>query len=109
MAMVETVTTENFQRRVLQSETPVLLDFWAEWCPPCIKLAATMEEIAQGQSRSLVVAKVNADLHPQLVASLRITSMPTVLLFKSGKQVERIAGALPKQQILDRITPHLGL
>ncbi len=108
MAMVDTVTNENFQQRVLRSTTPVLLDFWAEWCPPCIKLAATLEEIAQERSGVLTVAKVNADQHPQLVASLRVTSMPSVLLFKDGKQVERIVGALPKQQILDRIAPHIA-
>lgn len=108
VAIVETVTTENFEQRVLQSKTPVLLDFWADWCPPCVKLAATMEEIAKERSGVLTVAKVNVDRHPQLVASLQITSMPSVLLFKDGQQVERIAGALPRQQILDRISPHLG-
>jgi thioredoxin 1 len=100
-------TDDNFQEEVLQSDLPVLVDFWAEWCGPCRAVAPIVEEIAKEYSGRLKVGKVNTDYNQQQAAALSITSIPQLFLFKGGKVVEQMIGAQPKARILQKLTPHL--
>ena len=98
-----TLTEENFQKEVLESNIPVLVDFWAEWCAPCLMIAPTIEEIAQEYSRRLKVGKLNVDENQNLAAKYGIRSIPTLLIFKEGKVIEQIIGALQKKALKSKI------
>ncbi len=101
--MEVTLTAENFQKEVLEFELPVLVDFWAEWCAPCLMIAPTIEEIAQEYSGRLKVGKLNVDENPTIAAKYNIQSIPTLLIFKEGKVIEQIIGALPKKALKSKI------
>jgi thioredoxin 1 len=101
------VTDQTFDTEVLQSETPVLVDFWAAWCGPCRAVAPAVEEIAKEYAGKLKVVKVDVDENGEVAARYGITSIPTLMVFKGGKMVERLLGAMPKQFLLGRVTPHL--
>ncbi len=101
------VTDSTFAKEVLQSPTPVLVDFWAVWCGPCRAIAPILEEIATEKRDSLKVVKVDVDSNHQTATQYGIRSIPTLLLFKQGKVVEQIIGALPKQTLLKKLEPHL--
>ena len=90
------ITKQNFQSEVLESDVPVLLDFWASWCGPCIMLAPIMSEIAEAYEGKAKVGKVNVDECPELAAQYGISSIPTVLLFKEGKLCGTSVGLRPK-------------
>lgn len=107
MAQALEVTDESFSRDVLQSEIPVLVDFWAIWCGPCKMIGPIVEEIAAEKSGKIKVAKVNVDENRQVANQFGIRSIPTLLLFKQGKVVEQIIGVLPKPTLLNKIEPHL--
>ncbi|MDH7481462.1 MAG: thioredoxin [Armatimonadota bacterium] len=107
MSNVKEVTDEDFEQEVLQSTTPVLVDFWAPWCGPCRMIAPIVEEVAQNYEEKLKVAKVNVDQSPLVVARFRIMSIPTLMLFKNGNVIETIVGAVPKNQIVEKIQPHI--
>jgi thioredoxin 1 len=96
-ANINDVTDTNFQAEVLESETPVLVDFWAPWCAPCRAIA--LEEIADEQSDSLRIVKVNVDENQQTAAQFGILAIPTLLLFRDGAEAKRIQGALPKKRL----------
>lgn len=99
--MAEIILTEqNFQEEVLNSDKPVLVDFWATWCGPCMMLAPTIAEIAE-EHEDIKVGKVNVDEQPGLAGQFGIQSIPTVLLFKDGKPVRSSVGFVPKAQIED--------
>ena len=97
------LTEDNFQKEVLESDIPVLVDFWAEWCTPCLMIAPTIEEIAQEYSGRLKVGKLNVDENPTIAAKYNIQSIPTLLIFKEGKVIEQIIGALPKKALKSKI------
>ncbi|MCM8749039.1 thioredoxin [Thermomicrobiaceae bacterium CFH 74404] len=102
------VSDETFEEEVLQSDIPVLVDFWAAWCGPCRMIAPILEEIAEEKSKALKVAKVNVDENMRVAMQLGISSIPTLILYKNGQPVERIIGAQPKQRLLQQIEKHLS-
>ncbi len=102
---VLTLTDANFDDTIKQNRL-VLVDFWAAWCAPCRMIAPTLEEIAR-TTEDLVVGKLNVDENPIKASQFQIMSLPNLLLFKQGKVVENIIGAVPKQSMMSKITPHL--
>ena len=96
------INKDNFQQEVLQSEKPVLLDFWAGWCGPCRMVGPVVDEIAEERA-DIKVGKINVDEEPELAAEFRIMSIPTLIVMKDGKIVNQSAGARPKNQILDML------
>ena len=97
---VATVTEATFDGAVLQARLPVLVDFWAEWCPPCKWLSPTLEEIAGEQAGRLRIVKVDADQNPGLVRRYGTLSLPSLLVFVDGVEQARIVGAMPKRRLL---------
>ena len=102
------VDDANFQNEVIQSDKPVLVDFWAIWCGPCKMIAPTLEEIATEYDGKIKVAKIDVDSNPQTAMKFGIRSIPTLLIFKGGQVVEQIVGALPKRHLIEKITTHIG-
>lgn len=100
-----TLTDANFDDTIKQNRL-VLVDFWAAWCAPCRMIAPTLEEIAES-TEGLVVGKLNVDENPLKASQFQIMSIPNLLLFKEGKVTENIIGAVPKQTMMSKITPHL--
>lgn len=102
--MAEIVLTEqNFEQEVLQSEIPVLVDFWATWCGPCRMLAPTIAQIAEEQAGKIKVGKVDVDEEPELAQQFRIASIPTLMVFKGGQMVKANIGVVPKAAIEDML------
>ena len=99
MAVIE-LTVENFDAEVLQSEKPVLVDFWASWCGPCRMLSPVVDEIAE-ETDTIKVCKVNVDDQVELAQRFGIMSIPTLLAFRDGKLIKQSVGVQPKQAILD--------
>jgi thioredoxin 1 len=92
------VTDTNFQAEVIESEKPVLVDFWAPWCGPCRVVAPVLEEIA-GERDDLKIVKLNTDENPQISAQFQVLSIPTLILFKGGQPVKKVVGAYPKRKL----------
>lgn len=101
------ITDTSFDSDVLKSSKPVLVDFWAEWCGPCIALGPKLEEIAQNLSEKVIVAKINVDENPETASKFGIRSIPTMMLFKDGQSVDTIMGNQPKDAILSFINKHI--
>jgi len=106
---VKEVTDNSFETEVLQSDKPVLVDFWAEWCGPCRMLAPTIEAVAKQYRSSASVVKLNVDDNPQSAANYGIKGIPTMILFNKGKEVERIVGVTAKESIGRLIEKHAWL
>jgi len=94
---------ENFEKEVLNSEVPVLVDFWAEWCAPCLMVAPAIEEISQKYAGRLKVGKLNVDENPLTSAKYGIQSIPTFIIFKNGKVLGQTAGAMPREALETKI------
>jgi thioredoxin 1 len=101
---VQTFTDANFETSVLQAGTPVLVDFWAEWCGPCRMIAPALEEIAGTMNGKVKIVKLNVDENPATAAKYGIMSIPTLMLFKNGELASRQVGAAPKQKLEQWIT-----
>ena len=97
--MTEAITTSQFDDEVLASETPVIVDFWAEWCGPCRAVSPILEQIAEERAADLRVVKVNVDEEPELQQRYGILSIPTILLFKGGEPSAAAIGAQPKRML----------
>lgn len=101
------VTDESFDADVLQSDLPVLLDFWAVWCGPCRAIAPILEQIAMEYDGRLKVARLDVDQNPGTAIRYGVRSIPTLILFKNGQEATRVIGAMPKERLLSKIKPHL--
>jgi thioredoxin 1 len=97
------VTEKNFQTEVLESSVPVLVDFWADWCGPCVALAPTLEEVARERQGKIKVCKVNVEEEPQLAAQFNIRNIPFLAFIKNGQKVGDLVGNQPKQTILKAV------
>ena len=106
-ANTKIVTDATFTSDVLQSEKPVLVDFWAEWCGPCKMIAPVLEEIAAENSEKLTIVKLNIDENPGAARDYQIMSIPTMAVFQGGKIVKQIVGAKPKAAILKDLEGYL--
>jgi thioredoxin 1 len=108
LAVIGDVTDQDFEERVLKSDEPVLVDFWAEWCVPCHMVSPVVEEIGQEKGESLRVAKLNIDENPEVTRRYGVMSIPTLMLFKGGEEKARVVGARGKEALLKEIDPHLA-
>jgi thioredoxin 1 len=109
--MSETVSHVDdaaFQEEVLGSDTPVLVDFWADWCVPCHMVSPVVEEIAREKAGKLKVRKMNVDDNPDVPRKYGVMSIPTLIVFSGGEEKTRVIGARGKDQILKEIEPHLS-
>jgi thioredoxin 1 len=106
--MIKELTDGDFHQEVEKSEIPYVVDFWAIWCAPCSMVAPIMEEIAKDFDGKIQVGKVNVDNEIKTANEFGIQNIPTIVIFKQGKEVERIIGAVPKEHIVEKLTPHLS-
>jgi len=107
MAEVNPVTDNSFQAEVLESDTPVLVDFWAPWCGPCRMVAPVLEEMA-GEREDLKIVKLNVDENQQTAMNFEVLSIPTLILFKHGAPAAKVVGALPKKRLEAELEPALA-
>jgi thioredoxin 1 len=102
-----TLTSENFDEQVLRGDKPVLVDFWAEWCPPCKMIVPILEQIEAEYGDRLTIAKLNGDEHPEIASRYGVMGFPTLNLFRDGEVVQQIRGAKPKRLLLADLERHI--
>ena len=102
-----TGTDANFQAEVIKSELPVLVDFWAPWCGPCLMIAPAVDELAEANKGKLKVVKMNVDENGQMPQAYGVMAIPTLILFKGGELKEKVVGVLPKAKLVELIAKHL--
>jgi thioredoxin 1 len=105
---ISEVSDHNFQAEVIESETPVLVDFWAPWCGPCRMVAPVLEEIAQEKGDALKIVKLNTDENQQTAIAYEVLSIPTLILFKNGQVAKKVIGAYPKRKLEAELEPVLA-
>ena len=108
MADLLHITDDNFEKEVLESSEPVLIDFWAVWCGPCRMIAPIVEEMAGEYVGKAKIGKLDVDSNPMVASKYGIRSIPTVLIFKDGKVVEQIVGAVAKQKLVSALESQIG-
>jgi thioredoxin 1 len=107
VSKVVAVSDESFEAEVLRASIPVVVDFWAEWCGPCHRIAPLVEEIASEHDGRLKAARIDVDRNSSIATRYGVRGIPTLILFKRGQPMERLVGYMPKPQLLARIEPHL--
>ena len=107
MSAAASVTAGDFDSNVLQSEQPVLVDFWAPWCGPCRRVAPELDAVAEQMTGKARIVKVNVDEEPDLAARYNVQGIPALLIFKGGKVVDQLVGAQPRQVIASRLGEHV--
>jgi len=108
MTNIGDITDSEFEQKVLQSDKPVLIDFWADWCVPCHMVSPVVEEISQDHAEQLTVGKLNIDDNPDTPRRYGVLSIPTLIVFKDGQEKARVVGARGKEAILREIEPHFA-
>jgi thioredoxin 1 len=101
------VTDASFKQEVIESNIPVLVDFWAPWCGPCRMVAPVVDEIATQYEGQLKVVKMNTDENPDVASKYGIRSIPTLMIFKDGQKVDMVVGAVPKSTLSDTVKKHI--
>lgn len=107
MTELTSVTDNSFDAQVLKCDIPVIADFWAEWCEPCKALEPPLKEIAGEYAEQLKVVKVDIESNPNVTSNYKVLTIPALLVFKNGQEVERLNGRQTKETMLEQITPHL--
>src|SRR4026207_219324 len=108
MGKPQVVTDQTFEQDVLKSDTPVLVDFWAMWCGPCRMVAPVLEEVANEQGEKIRIVKLDVDANPITAGRFGVRAIPTMIVFKGGREADRIVGFHPKPQLMQKLTPHLA-
>src|SRR6266850_3774086 len=109
MGKPQVVTDQTFEQDVLKSDLPVLVDFWATWCGPCRMVAPVLEDVANEQSDKLRIVKLDVDANPITAGRFGVRAIPTMIVFKNGREADRIVGFHPKPQLMQKLLPHLTM
>ncbi|MFC1559794.1 thioredoxin [Candidatus Margulisiibacteriota bacterium] len=107
MSNAKDVNDQNFEQEVIKSDTPVLVDFWAAWCGPCRMIAPVIDAVAEQYGGKLKVMKLNVDDNPKTAGSFAVMSIPTLALFKNGKEIERFIGLMSKEDLVKKLDKHV--